>query len=175
MDKLRSTFQRFFAFGAGLCLALVFAIIFVNSVRRYTLGKSFPWGEELPIYLTIYGVMFGIAFAYLTDRHIKFTILTDLASEKVQKALQICTDIATALLGVLLAMAGHIFAVRRGNLDSPGLKSTGDWLVQLTGNETLAWFGKTGTWQYAIVFGGVLLVIAALLRLSARFAEKEHA
>ena len=68
--------QRIWAFGAGLSIALVFAIIFVNSLRRYTTGHSLAWGEEMPIYLTIYGVMFGIGLAYLQDRHIRFTIIT---------------------------------------------------------------------------------------------------
>ena len=71
MTAVSRIYQRLLASGAGLMMALVFAIIFVNSLRRYTTGKSLSWGEELPIYLAIYGVMFGIGLAYLQDRHIR--------------------------------------------------------------------------------------------------------
>ena len=175
MEKVRHTVQRIFAFGAGLSLALVFAIILVNSVRRYTIGKSFPWGEELPVYLAVYGVMFGIALAYMTDSHIRFSVLTDLLSENTSKRLFVLSDVATAILGLFLSIAGHAFATRRGGIDSPGLKSSGDWLTQTTGIEALEWFGKVGTWQYAVVIGGVLLCIAAVLRLSARISNEEPA
>ena len=66
--------------GSGL-----FAIIFIErAVGRYSIGKSLPWGEELPIYLTIYGVMFGsLRLAYMQDRHIRFfTLVTDMLSPR---------------------------------------------------------------------------------------------
>jgi TRAP-type C4-dicarboxylate transport system permease small subunit len=63
-------FSQFAAAGASLSMIVLFLIVFTNSVRRYTIGKSFEWGEELPIFIAIYGVMFGIAWAYIQDRHI---------------------------------------------------------------------------------------------------------
>lgn len=171
METITRSVRNVFAFGAGCSMALVFAIIFVNAVRRYTLGKSIPWGEELPIYLTIYGVMFGIAYAYMTDSHIRFSVVSDLMPARVREWLWISCDAITATAGLALAVAGHAFALRRGGLDSSGLKSTGDWLAESTGFPVLAWIGKVGTWQYAIALGGLILAVAAFLRLLERLQE----
>lgn len=83
MSTLHRLASRIFGFGAGLSMAPGFGIIVVNVLRRYTVGSAIEWGEELPIYLTIYGVKFGIGLAYLQDRHIRFTILTDLLLEGI--------------------------------------------------------------------------------------------
>lgn len=171
MEKVSRLARRFFAFGAGSSMALVFAVIFLNAVRRYTLGKSIAWGEELPIYLTIYGVMFGLAYAYMTDGHIRFTILIDTLAEKTRAYLFLFCDAVSILVGLVLIQAGHNFAVRRGHLDSSGLKSAGDWLADVTGLPFLEWIGKVGTWQYAIVLGGALLAVAASIRLIERYSD----
>jgi TRAP-type C4-dicarboxylate transport system permease small subunit len=151
-------------------MALVFAIIFVNSLRRYTVGQSVSWGEELPIYLTIYGVMFGLALAYLQDRHIRFTVLTDFLSVSVREKLFAAVDLVSFATGVALAFSGHAFAVRRGNLDASGLKSAGNWLAETTGIDALVWVAKVGTWQYAIAIGGALLAVAAALKFFERIS-----
>ena len=171
MDKISRFARRFFAFGAGSSMALVFLVIFVNSLRRYTIGKSIAWGEELPIYLTIYGVMFGLAYAYMTDSHIRFAIFLDMLEARIKRYVLMLCDLLTAATGFSLIFAGHAFALRRGHVDSSGLKTTGDWLAQVTGIPLLEWVGKVGTWQYAIVLGGAMLTIAALLRLFERFKE----
>ncbi len=168
MEQINNHVRRFFAFGAGSSMALVFGIIFFNALRRYSIGKSVPWGEELPIYLTIYGIMFGIAYAYMTDSHMRFSVVIDLLPEKVRQRLFTIADVITICSGGALAFAGHAFAQRRGNLDSSGLKSTGDWLAETTGMQALEGIGKVGTWQYAIAFGGLALALAALLRLIER-------
>ena len=172
METISRFARRFFAIGAGSSMALVFLVIFVNSLRRYTIGKSIAWGEELPIYLTIYGIMFGIAYAYMTDSHIKFAIFLDMLEARLKKYVLMLCDLLTCATGVSLVFAGHAFAMRRGHVASSGLKSTGDWLAQATGIEALEWIGKVGTWQYAIVLGGAMLAIAAALRLFERLQEE---
>lgn len=169
MTFINKVALRFFAFGAFLSMALVFAIIFFNSLRRYTFGQSVPWGEELPIYLTIYGVMFGLALAYMQDRHIRFTIITDLLPVSIREKLFTLSDLVTVAVGAGLAYAGHSFATRRGHIDASGLKSAGKWLSETTGIEGLIWVSKIGTWQYAITIGGSMLAIAALLKFIERF------
>lgn len=168
MDRLIGLARRVFGFGAGLSLALVFVVIFVNSLRRYTVGRSLPWGEELPIYMAIYGVMFGLALAYLTDGHIRFTIVIDLLSARIRRALLLFSDVVTLIAGATLAYAGHAFAVRRGDVAASGLKSTADALGASTGIDALVWLGRVGPYQYAIAFGGALLAIAAALKLVER-------
>ncbi|WP_316858582.1 TRAP transporter small permease subunit [uncultured Cohaesibacter sp.] len=175
MERVYRFARRFFAFGAGSSMALVFLIIFVNSVRRYTVGKSVAWGEELPIYLTIYGIMFGIAYAYMSDSHIRFAVILDMLGKRAKHWVLVLSDITTFATGVALVFAGHAFALRRGHVASSGLKSTGDWLADSTGLHWLEWFGKVGTWQYAVVLGGVMLAIAALLRLIVRIQSTSQA
>lgn len=167
--------RRVFGFGAGLSMALVFAIIFINSLRRYTVGESVSWGEELPIYLTIYGVMFGLALAYLQDRHIRFTIFTDFLSFRLRERLFAAVDLITVAAGVGLMVSGHEYAARRGHITSSGLRSTGRWLADTTGLEWLNWIGKVGTWQYAMAIGGAILAVAALIRFIERLAANKKA
>ncbi|THD76804.1 TRAP transporter small permease subunit [Thalassobius vesicularis] len=170
MTRLNYAARRFFAFGAGGCMMLVFGIIFLNSLRRYTMGRSVPWGEELPIYLTIYGVMFGIALAYMQDQHIRFTVLTDTLSAKVKTRLFAAVDFVMIGCGLALARSGHEFATKRGNIDASGLKSVAKSLAESTGFDWMIWIGKVGTWQYAMVLGGVMLAVAAALKLHERLA-----
>ncbi|WP_319530210.1 TRAP transporter small permease subunit [uncultured Cohaesibacter sp.] len=171
MEKVTRLVRNFYAFGAGCSMALVFGVIFVNAVRRYTIGKSIAWGEELPIYLAIYGVMFGISYAYMQDGHIRFTILIDTIAEKSKAWLFAFCDVLTCASGVALVFAGHAFAMRRGHVDSSGLKAVSKWIAESTGIDALVWIGKVGTWQYAMAIGGGMIAVAALLRLIERIRE----
>ncbi|MEP3047979.1 MAG: TRAP transporter small permease subunit [Roseibium sp.] len=174
MNNISGITRKLFASGASLCMALVFTIIFVNSLRRYTVGQSVSWGEELPIYLTIYGVMFGSALAYMQDRHIRFTILTDFLSSRQRRKLFAGVDLICAIVGFGLAVSGHAFASRRGHMDASGLKSTGNWLADSTGIEALVWFAKLGTWQYAIMAGGLMIMVAALVKFFERISQSNE-
>ena len=167
--------QRIWAFGAGLSIALVFAIIFVNSLRRYTTGHSLAWGEEMPIYLTIYGVMFGIGLAYLQDRHIRFTIITDMLSEQWRRRIFSLMDLVALVTGIGLSLSGFAFASRRPHLEASGLISTAKDLAQSLDMAWLEWLGRVGTWQSAIVFGGIILAVSAAIRFVERIQEKGDA
>lgn len=171
MSALSRLSQRVFAFGAGLSMALVFAIIFVNSLRRYTTGRSLEWGEELPVYLTIYGIMFGIALAYLQDRHIRFTVLTDLLSPGARRRLFLAMDLVTIATGACLAWSGVVFAARRPQIEASGLIGTARDIAERTGLEWLEWLGRVGTWHSAMAFGGALLAVAAAIRFAERMKE----
>lgn len=172
MVAIRRLASRVFGWGAGLSLALVFAIIFFNSLRRYTVGKSLEWGEELPIYLTIYGVMFGIGLAYLDDRHVRFTILLDFLPAQVRRRILAVVDLATVAIGALLAWSGVLFATRRGGLEASGLIGTVRAMAESTGAEWLMGLGQMGAWQTAIGFGGGVLAVAAAIRFITRLQER---
>ncbi|MEC9266343.1 MAG: TRAP transporter small permease subunit [Alphaproteobacteria bacterium] len=171
MQSIHRFFERLFALGAGLSMALVFGIIFINSLRRYTVGKSLEWGEELPIYLTVYGVMFGIGFAYLQNRHIRFTIVTDLLSDRLRRMLYTAGDGAVVLIGISLTWSGIVFAGRRGDVEASGLIGSAKAMAEASGIEGLVLLGQMGTYQSAIAVGGIILTIAALLRLWTQIRE----
>ncbi|TLP48395.1 TRAP transporter small permease subunit [Cohaesibacter sp. CAU 1516] len=167
--------QRIWAFGAGLSIALVFAIILVNSVRRYTTGHSLAWGEEMPIYLTIYGVMFGIGLAYLQDRHIRFSIVTDILTDQWRRWTFAAMDLVTLATGIGLTLSGIAFASRRPQIEASGLIGTAKELAQSLDMAWLEWLGRVGTWQAAIACGGIILAISAAIRFIERIQEKGDA
>lgn len=160
--------RRLNAFGAGICMAGIFGIIFLNSLRRYTIGKSFEWGEELPIYLGIYGMMFGAAYAYLQDGHIRFTVLVDFVPEAARRRISAFVDLLVAATGALLAWSGFLFAIRRGGVEASGLIGNVRSVADATGQQWLTVFGHMAFWQSAMVLGGVLVCIAGVVKFIQR-------
>ena len=171
IQKAAGVFSKITAGGASLSMMALFMIVFVNSLRRYTIGKSLEWGEELPIFITIYGVMFGIALAYLQDRHIRFTMLVGFISEAWTRKLYLVVDLIMMANGVLLAYSGWMFTVKRGGVEASGIINLAKSLRSLTGWDQMIWLGFQYPYQAAIVVGGVLLAVAALLRFCLRVLD----
>lgn len=173
-QKLQRT-TRFFsnltAAGASLSMAVLFLIVFINSIRRYTIGKSFEWGEELPIYVTIFGVMFGMALAYVRDQHIRFTMLVGFLSASWRKRLSIFVDVVMIANGVLLTYSGWLFVVKRGGMEASGIINLAKALRTLTEWEGILWIGHMYPYQFAMVMGGILLTLAASLKLALRLSK----
>lgn len=161
-------FSRFTAAGASVSMAGLFLIVFINSLRRYTLGKSLEWGEELPVFITIYGVMFGIAWAYLQDRHIRFALLIKFLSEAMITKLYVLVDLIMVVNGAMLTLSGWMFVIRRGRYEASGMINLAKSLRDLTGWDSLIWFGHLYPYQAAMTLGGVLLTLAALFKLLQR-------
>ena len=171
IQRVVDVFTKVTLHGSTLAMIGLFLIVFINSVRRYTIGKSLEWGEELPIYITIFGVMFGTAMAYIQDRHIRFTILVGFLSEKWTRLLYIFVDLIMIINGVLLTYSGWMFAAKRGGVESSGIINLAKTLRSLTGWEGIIWLGYQYPYQLAMVLGGVLLIIAAALKLILRISE----
>ncbi len=159
---------RAFSFGAWLSLALMFLMIFGNAVRRYTIGKSFEWGEELPVYLAIYGVMFGAALGYLQDRHVRLAIFVDPLPEKLRKWVFAGVDLIMIGAGFMLARSGWLFVEKRGNVESSGLIGTTKDIAEATGFEGIIFLGQMYPWQFALCLGGIMMAIAAFLKFLER-------
>ncbi len=168
IQRTTRLFSQFAAAGASLSMAVLFLIVFINSLRRYAIGKSFEWGEELPIFIAIYGVMFGIAWAYIQDRHIRFTMLVRFLSESLTRKLYIIVDLVMVVNGVLLTYSGWMFVIKRGRVEASGIINLAKDLKALTGWDSLIWIGHQYPYQAAMVLGGAILAIAALLRLLQR-------
>lgn len=172
VKKLTRLYSKLLEAGAGLTMFGVFLIILVNSVRRYSLGKSLEWGEQLPVFLAIYGIMFGMAWAYLQDRHVRFTILVDFIPRHKTHKLYMLVDALMVGTGGLLAYSGYLFAAKRGSIDATGLINMAKDLRNFTGWESLIVLREMSPYYSALTLGGVLLAIAALLRLLNRFYEQ---
>jgi len=171
IQRTTRLFSQFAAAGASLSMAVLFLIVFINSTRRYAIGKSFEWGEELPIFIAIYGVMFGIAWAYIQDRHICFTMLVRFLSESLMRKLYIIIDLIMVVNGGLLTYSGWMFVIKRGRVEASGIINLAKDLKALTGWESMIWIGHQYPYQAAMVLGGVMLTIAALLKLLLRLTE----
>jgi TRAP-type transport system small permease protein len=171
LDKYTNITKNIFAFGAGLSMLSVFLIIFINSTRRYAVGSSLEWGEQLPVFMAIYGVMFGVAWAYMNDQHVKFTILLDFLPKSIIKKFYMVVDVITIITGVVMTYSGYLFATKRGNIEASGLINTAKELKELTGIDSLITLGQLYPYQMSIAVGGVMLTIAAVFRLLNRFYE----
>ncbi len=171
IQKTTHLFSKVSSSGASLSMAALFLLVFFNSVRRYAIGKSFEWGEELPIFIAIYGVMFGVAWAYIQDRHIRFTMLVGFLPESFTRKLYIIVDLIMVANGVLLTYSGWLFAIRRGRVEASGMINLAKNLKALTGWESIIWIGYEYPYQAAMILGGVMLTIAALLKFLLRIIE----
>ena len=172
VERAAGVFSKVTAGGASLSMMVLFLIVFINSVRRYSVGKSLEWGEELPIFIAIYGVMFGIALAYIQDRHIRFTMLVGFISEAWTRKLYMVVDLIMVANGALLAYSGWMFALKRGGVEASGIINLAKSLRSLTGWEGMIWLGYQYPYQAAVVIGGILLAVAALLKLCLRLTEE---
>lgn len=173
IQKISNFFSKMFASGASLSMLILFLIIFVNSLRRYIFGKSLEWGEELPVYIAIYGVMFGAAWAYMQDRHIRFTMLVGFLSKQQERWLFLLVDLIMIFTSSLLAYSGWLFVIKRGGMESTGLIGVAKYLQELCGMDSLIWIGHFYPYQAAMMIGGVMLALAALLKMLLRFFENE--
>ncbi len=171
IQRTTRLFSRIAASGAALSMAMLFLIVLINSLRRYTIGKSFEWGEELPIFVAIYGVMFGMAWAYIQDRHIRFIMLVRFLSESWTRKLYMLVDLIMVVNGVLLTYSGWMFVLKRGRVEASGIINLAKELKALTGWDSMIWIGHQYPYQAAMLIGGVLLTVAALLKLLQRFTE----
>lgn len=171
VQKSTGFFSKFFATGAGLSMFFIFLIIFINSIRRYMLDKSFEWGEELPVFLAIYGIMFGISWAYMNDQHVRFTILVDFIPKHITQKIYMFVDFIMVGTGGLLAYSGYLFALKRGGVEASGLINTAKQLKELTGIDSLIVLGQMYPYQLSMAIGGTMLSIAALLRFLNRIVE----
>lgn len=172
VQKMSRFFTGLFAAGASLSMMALFAIIFFNSVRRYTFGKSLEWGEELPVFIAVYGFMFGAAYAYMQDRHVRFTILVGFLPRAITEKLYMLLDLIIVGISGLMAWSGWQFIVKRGGMETSGLIGLAKNLREITGWDWTIWLGYFYPYQAAMVLGGVMLSIAALLRFLERGIDK---
>jgi TRAP-type C4-dicarboxylate transport system permease small subunit len=173
VERISRFFTNIFAGGASISMIIVFLIVFINSLRRYSFGKSYEWGEELPVFIAIYGIMFGMAYAYMQDRHVRFTILVGFLPEHLTRKLYLLVDLIVIATGAVLSWSGWLFIVKRGGMESSGMINLAKSLQEAIGWDQLIWLGYFYPYQAAIILGGILLVIAASLKLLSRLYKPQ--
>ncbi|PPB80901.1 tripartite ATP-independent transporter DctQ subunit [Albidovulum inexpectatum] len=171
LDRLHRMLSALFALGAGASMAGLFLIILLNALRRYFLGRSWSWGEQLPVFIAIYGVMFGVALACLQDRHISFAVLRDLLGERLRRALAIVSELVIALCGAMLVRSALLLIDSRGAREASGIVGAAKSLARQTGQDWIAALGTQAPWQFALVIGGVAIALAGALQAARRIRD----
>jgi TRAP-type C4-dicarboxylate transport system permease small subunit len=92
-------------------------------------------------------------------------------SESLIRKLYIIVDVIMVVNGVLLTYSGWMFVIKRGGVEASGIINLAKNLRDLTGWDSLIWIGHQYPYQAAMVLGGILLAIAALLKLLQRLTE----
>jgi len=172
VQKASRFFTGLFAGGASLSMMALFAIILFNSLRRYSFGKSLEWGEELPTLIAVYGFMFGAAYAYMQDRHIRFTILVGFLSRSATEKLFMVVDLIMVGIGALMVWSGWQFVLKRGGMEASALIGLAKDLRAVTSWDWMIWLGHYYPYQAAMTLGGVMISIAALLKLLQRGIDR---
>lgn len=157
LSAVRRWLMRINAIGAGLMMLLVFGIVFANATWRYSAGKSIVWGEDVAVFAMIFGIMFGMALAYLEDGHVRFQFASSLVPKRWHLGHRVFIDLLVLVVGIGLVWSAFEFMSSRGGRLSP---STGI---------------PMGVFQSSVLIGGVLLSLSALTMGLWRFVEKEAA
>lgn len=157
LTAVRLWLMRINAFGAGLMMLVVFGIVFANATWRYGAGKSIVWGEDIAVFAMIFGIMFGMALAYLQDGHVRFHFVAGLVPRRWQTGHRILIDILVLLVGLGLTWSAFEFIASRGGRIAPSIGV------------------PIGIFQSATFLGGVLLSLSALTMGLWRLVEGEAA
>lgn len=134
-------------------MVLIFLLVAGNAFARYTYGGSITWGEDAAIYLMIYGLMFGMSWAYLQDKHIGFDLIRRLLPPRWVRWQALAVDLVVLVISIGLMVSAVEFIASRGSRTSA---STGMpmWLFQAS-----------------MLLGGGLLSLSALVMGVRRMTE----
>jgi TRAP-type C4-dicarboxylate transport system permease small subunit len=171
-ERISRFFTGFFAGGASLTMLTVFLIILLNSIRRYAFGRSVEWGDELPVFIAVYGFMFGAAYAYMQDRHVRFTILVGFLPPSFTNKLYMLVDFIMIGIGGLMAWSGWQLLLKRGGIEASGMIGLAKDLQAATGWDWMILLGHFYPYLAAMILGGVMLAIAAAIKLVGRGFER---
>ena len=78
-----------------------------NAISRRFLGRSWPFGEEVSLFILVIVTFMGISYGTRRGRHIRMTALFDQASDETKRYLLILINLVTCI--ILLALAYYSF------------------------------------------------------------------
>ncbi|WP_305858001.1 TRAP transporter small permease subunit [Balneatrix alpica] len=86
---------------SGLCIAWVYVLLVAVIVLQVTLRKGFSSGlialEELQWHLYAIGVMFGMAYAQVTDSHVRVDLLYSNFRQRTKRIVEVFAIVVFAL------------------------------------------------------------------------------
>jgi TRAP-type mannitol/chloroaromatic compound transport system permease small subunit len=135
-----------------LWIALLLTIV-ANVAMRYLAGRGFIQLEELQWHLYAAGFLFGLAFAYQTDSHIRVDLLRDAWSARTRAWIELYGTLLLLLPFVALVLVFGVPFVRSSFAVNE--------ISQAPGGLPFRWLVKA-----LLPLGFALLLLAALSRFS---------
>lgn len=103
------------------CLVVMTTIISYQVVARYFFNSSPAWSERLSLVLLAYLVFFGAAVGVHERFHIRIDALRNAVPEKVGLAFDVVANLAVALAGLVMVVAGLQLTTTLWAFDIPSL------------------------------------------------------
>lgn len=142
---------------AAVLLIGMLAIIGYGVVQRYFFGTPVTWTDELTGYLVVVIVMFGAAETHLRGEHINVDLLTAERRGIAKTIIEIWGEVAVIFVAVTLLIATYATLSYSYNFEilSNGYLEVPMWIP-----------------QSSMLVGGVLLLLAAVIRIIAQLRGK---
>jgi len=95
---------------SGIILGVLIIIVFSQVVARYILNNSFPWAEELPIFLFAWISFLGAACALREEQHLSVNIFLNLLPNYLSKILKVFAKILVLFFVIITVFNGIKFS-----------------------------------------------------------------
>lgn len=87
--------------------SVIFAILTINTVLRYSMGSSLQWANELPELLFPWLVMAGIVLATLHGSHIATTFLVESVAPGIRRVMGVACWTTVAAMYAMLSWSTY--------------------------------------------------------------------
>ena len=134
--------------------SVIFVILCVNTILRYSTGASLQWGAELPELLFPWLVMAGVVLGAAHGSHIATTFLMESLPAAVRRWMAV---------GVWLCVAGLYATLSRATWQ----------MLDIVADEKSPILGVPGSVTYGCVMGGMVM-LSLLALVSAWEALRGH-
>ena len=121
MKKILDTLSKASLFVSASCLVLMTAIISYQVVARYFFNASPAWSERLSLVLLAYLVFFGAAVGVHERFHIRIDAIRNAVPKGWARAFDLIANIAVALAGLVMLIAGFQLTTTLWAFDIPSL------------------------------------------------------
>lgn len=159
LERIIRPFTFAGAAASVLLLLIMLAIVSYSVFMRYVLGTPVTWTDELSGYLVIGVVMFGAAEALLKGDHFGVDLLTAKLTGARARTAAVWGLVAVAIVGCAILYSAEIMV--RFSIDF-GMYSEGYMEMPM-------WIPQT-----ALLIGAILLIVAALARISSYLGSRSN-
>ncbi|MEL6859172.1 MAG: TRAP transporter small permease [Pseudomonadota bacterium] len=121
MKKILDTLSKGALVLSASCLVLMTSIISYQVIARYFFNSSPAWSERLSLVLLAYLVFFGAAVGVHERFHIRIDALRNAMSKPIAKLFDVSANLAVALAGIVMVVAGWQLTTTLWAFDIPSL------------------------------------------------------